>query len=64
MFLMLCSIKAMDQAWAEGLGMGAFLSVARGSYEPLKFLEMKYNGGEKLSILMLATTLKRDSVMR
>merc|ERR1719309_1781036 len=27
------------------MGMGSFLSVSRGSIEPAKFLEMRYNGG-------------------
>merc|ERR1712025_458085 len=30
---------------ARGLGMGSFLSVSRGSIEPAKFLEMRYDGG-------------------
>ena len=29
------------------LGMGAFLAVAQGSAEPLRFIVMQYNGGEK-----------------
>jgi len=41
------SLESRDQAWAESMGMGAFLSVARGSYEPPKFLEIRYNGGPK-----------------
>jgi hypothetical protein len=43
------SLESRDQAWAESMGMGAFLSVARGSYEPPKFLEIRYNGGPKVS---------------
>ncbi|MDP3163885.1 MAG: leucyl aminopeptidase [Hydrogenophaga sp.] len=31
----------------EALGMGSFLSVARGSVEPLRFIVMHYNGGAK-----------------
>lgn len=41
------SVKALDRAWAEEQGMGAFLSVARGSYQPPQFLEMVYRGGDK-----------------
>ncbi|RIB09118.1 cytosol aminopeptidase [Gigaspora rosea] len=36
-----------DKEWAVQKNMGSFLSVARGSDEPLKFLEIRYNGGEK-----------------
>lgn len=35
-----------DQSWAEEMKMGAFLSVSKGSDEPLKFLEIQYNGGK------------------
>ncbi|KAF9437124.1 bleomycin hydrolase [Entomortierella beljakovae] len=38
-------ITVRDQSWAEEKKMGAFLSVAKGSDEPLKFLEIEYNGG-------------------
>jgi len=34
-----------EEAWARELGMGSFLSVSRGSIEPAKFLEMRYDGG-------------------
>ena len=33
-----------DQKWAEEKKMGSFLSVSRGSDEPLKFLEVHYKG--------------------
>ncbi|XP_030750222.1 cytosol aminopeptidase-like isoform X2 [Sitophilus oryzae] len=36
-------VKVYDQKWAEGQKMGAFLSVAKGSVEPPKFLEISYN---------------------
>ncbi|KAI8604325.1 cytosol aminopeptidase family, catalytic domain-containing protein [Dissophora ornata] len=39
-------ITIRDQAWAEQMKMGAFLSVAKGSDEPLKFLEIEYHGGK------------------
>ncbi|KAG0224617.1 bleomycin hydrolase [Actinomortierella wolfii] len=35
-----------DQAWAESHNMGAFLSVARGSDEPLRFIEFRYKGAQ------------------
>ena len=39
-------VSFSDQAWAESMNMGAFLSVSRGSDEPLKFLEIDYTGGK------------------
>jgi cytosol aminopeptidase len=38
-------IKVRDKAWVEQQGMGSFLSVSRGSEEPLKFVELHYKGG-------------------
>lgn len=35
-----------DQAWAESMKMGSFLSVTRGSEEPPRFLEIDYHGGK------------------
>ncbi|RGB38772.1 cytosol aminopeptidase family, catalytic domain-containing protein [Rhizophagus diaphanus] len=35
-----------DRDWVEGKKMGSFLSVANGSDEPLKFLEIHYRGGK------------------
>ncbi len=40
-------IKAFDEKWAEKEKMGAFLSVAKGSDEPAKFLVIEYNGGSE-----------------
>ncbi|KAI8060706.1 cytosol aminopeptidase family, catalytic domain-containing protein [Gongronella butleri] len=34
-----------DEEWAAKNNMNAFLSVAKGSSEPLRFLEIRYNGG-------------------
>ncbi|KAG0199724.1 bleomycin hydrolase [Mortierella sp. GBA30] len=39
-------VVVRDQAWAEEMKMGAFLSVSRGTQEPLRFLEIQYNGGK------------------
>jgi len=40
-------IKVRDETWAKDMKMGSFMSVARGSYEPLRFLEMSYSGASK-----------------
>jgi leucyl aminopeptidase len=37
-------VEIHDEAWAREKGMGSFLSVARGSAEPPKFIVMRYNG--------------------
>ena len=39
--------KVMGPAEVERLGMGAFLAVARGSAEPLRFIELRYNGAAR-----------------
>ncbi|KAL1915285.1 uncharacterized protein VTP21DRAFT_6743 [Calcarisporiella thermophila] len=36
-----------EKEWAESKGMNAFLSVAKGSSEPLRFVEIHYNGDAK-----------------
>ncbi|KAI9366774.1 hypothetical protein DFJ73DRAFT_805448 [Zopfochytrium polystomum] len=40
------TVKVHEKDWAESQKMGAFLSVARGSDEPLKFVEIVYKGGK------------------
>ena len=39
--------KVLGPAEVSKLGMGAFMAVARGSEEPLRFIELSYNGGAK-----------------
>ncbi|WP_119966387.1 leucyl aminopeptidase [Simplicispira lacusdiani] len=39
--------KVMGPAEVSRLGMGAFLAVARGSEEPLRFIELRYSGAAK-----------------
>ena len=40
-------IQVMEQAEIEKLGMGSFLSVAKGSDEPPRFIVLNYKGGDK-----------------
>jgi len=40
-------IIVRDKGWVINNNMGAFLSVAQGSDEPLKFLEIHYKGGKE-----------------
>ncbi len=39
-------IEVMDQAAIEKLGMGSFLSVAKGSRQPPRFIVLQYKGGK------------------
>ncbi|THF58608.1 leucyl aminopeptidase [Pseudothauera rhizosphaerae] len=39
-------VEVLDRAAMEKLGMGALLSVARGSHEPPRFIVMQYKGGK------------------
>ncbi|SAM08476.1 hypothetical protein [Absidia glauca] len=39
-------VNVYDEEWAASMNMNAFLSVAKGSKEPLRFLEIRYNGGQ------------------
>ncbi len=39
--------KVMDKAACEKLGMGSFLSVAKGSDKPPMFIELRHDGGKK-----------------
>ncbi len=39
--------RAMDKAACEKLGMGSFLSVAKGSDKPPMFIELRHDGGKK-----------------
>jgi aminopeptidase len=49
MIVVMSEFAFRDQAWVESQKMGAFLSVARGSDEPLRFLEIDYKGGNASS---------------
>ena len=40
-------VEVRDKSWAEEKGMGSFLSVAQGSAQPPKFLELHYKGGDE-----------------
>ncbi|MET0333558.1 MAG: leucyl aminopeptidase [Rhizobacter sp.] len=40
-------VEVLDRKDVEKLGMGAFLAVAQGSHEPLRFIVARYNGAAK-----------------
>ncbi|KAK3607322.1 hypothetical protein CHS0354_018806 [Potamilus streckersoni] len=41
-----CQVHVRDKNWIENKKMGSFLSVAKGSAEPPKFLEIEYKGSK------------------
>jgi leucyl aminopeptidase len=43
------SVQVLDRKAVEQIGMGSFLSVARGSDEPLRFIIIEYKGASKKS---------------
>lgn len=55
-------LEVRDRQWAEGKGMGSFLSVAAGSAEPPKFLEMRYNrGGDTDPVVLVGKGVTFDT---
>lgn len=57
------SIHIRDKEWAKQMGMNAFLSVAQGSQEPPKFLEVHYKpkGDEPIDIVFVGKGVTFDS---
>ena len=55
------SVKVLERADAGKEGMGAFLSVARGSMEPPKFIVLRYNGGKGAPIALIGKSITFDS---
>jgi leucyl aminopeptidase len=56
------SIKVLDQAQVEKLGMGSFLGVALGAAEPLKFIVIKYDAPRsKKTIALVGKGITFDS---
>merc|ERR1719500_1384977 len=56
------NITVRDEAWAEQMKMGSFLSVSRGSAEPARFLEMQYtNGGDSAPVILVGKGVTFDT---
>jgi leucyl aminopeptidase len=55
------SVKVIDQKSAARLGMGAFISVARGSEEPPKFIVMKYRKKNGPPLVLIGKSITFDS---
>ncbi|HWR58169.1 MAG TPA: leucyl aminopeptidase, partial [Thermodesulfovibrionales bacterium] len=55
-------VKVLDKDDVAREGMGSFLSVARGSMEPLKFIVLKYRGSEKTApVALIGKSITFDS---
>lgn len=57
------TLKILEKADMEKLGMGALLGVARGSHEPPKFIILEYHGAKKAGqpVVLVGKTITFDS---
>lgn len=55
------SVKVLDRKDAERLGMGAYLSVAKGSNEPPKFIVLEYKGAKGRPLVLIGKSITFDS---
>jgi len=55
------SVKVIDKVKAADLGMGAYLSVARGSAEPPKFIVITYKGKNIPPVALIGKSITFDS---
>jgi len=55
------SVKVLERRDVEKLGMGAYLSVAKGSKEPPKFIVLEYKGGKGKSLVLIGKSITFDS---
>lgn len=55
------SVKVLDRKDAERLGMGAYLSVAKGSNEPPKFIVLEYKGAKGKPLVLIGKSITFDS---
>ncbi|MCX5718053.1 MAG: leucyl aminopeptidase [Nitrospirae bacterium] len=55
------SVKILEKKDAEKLGMGAYLSVAKGSKEPLKFIVLEYKGSKGNPLVLIGKSITFDS---
>ena len=55
------SVKILERKDSERLGMGAYLSVAKGSKEPLKFIVLEYKGSKGKPLALIGKSITFDS---
>lgn len=54
-------VKVLEKKQVERLGMGAFLSVAKGSDEPAKFIVINYRGSSDAPVVLIGKSITFDS---
>ncbi len=54
-------VKVLEKKDAEKLGMGAYLSVAKGSKEPPKFMVLEYKGAKRAPLALIGKSITFDS---
>jgi leucyl aminopeptidase len=55
------SVKVIERKQAEALGMGAYISVAKGSLEPPKFIVITYKGKNIAPVALIGKAITFDS---
>jgi leucyl aminopeptidase len=55
------SVKVLEKSDAKKLGMGAYLSVAKGSKEPPKFIILDYKGAKGAPLVIIGKSITFDS---
>lgn len=55
------SVKVLERKVVEKLGMGAYLSVAKGSKEPPKFIVLEYRGAKGKPLVLIGKSITFDS---
>jgi leucyl aminopeptidase len=55
------SIKILEKSDAKKLGMGAYLSVAKGTKEPPKFIVLEYRGAKGAPLVLIGKSITFDS---
>jgi leucyl aminopeptidase len=55
------SVRVLEKKDAERLGMNVFLSVAKGSHEPPKFIVLEYKGAKSKPLALIGKSITFDS---
>ncbi len=54
-------VKILERKDAQRLGMGSYLSVAKGSHEPPKFIILEYKGSAQAPVVLVGKSITFDS---
>lgn len=55
------AVRVLEKKACEKLGMGSYLSVAKGSAEPPKFIVLEYTGARKAPVVLIGKSVTFDS---